>query len=522
MATERLSMRNVKEILRQKLLLGRSHREIARSLGLSAGSVSNVGGRAKDVGVHEWEEVAEVDENVLEQKLFGPRVQGWAARPLPDPVHIDTELRRPGVTLQLLHLEYLESHEGGYRYTQFCEYYKQWKRRQGPTMRQVHRAGEKLFVDYAGQKPRIVDASSGEVTEVELFVAVLGASNYTYAEATYTQGSEDWIASHVHAFEFFGGVPGGVVPDQLKSGVTEACRYEPLLQRTYAECLTHYGTAGLPARPGKSRDKAKVEAGVLVAERWILARLRNQTFFSLAELNRRIVELVGELNARVMKHYGASRRELFERLERAVLRPLPESRFVYGAWHFVKLNIDYHFVLDHHFYSAPHQLIGERLDVRLTARTVEIFLRGRRVDSHARSRKKGGFTTKPEHMPKAHREHAEWTPSRMIRWAEKLGPETTALVTAILRDRPHPEQGYRSCLGILRLEKLYGRERLEAACARAVAVRARSYKHVAAILKHRLEREPLPSARPAANANSVTHENVRGPSYYQQGDSHDE
>jgi transposase len=260
---------------------------------------------------------------------------------------------------------------------------------------------------------------------------------------------------------------------------------------------------------------------VLVAERWILARLRNQTFFSLAELNRRIAELVRELNSRVMKHYGASRRELFERLERAALRPLPEARFVYGVWHFVKLNIDYHFVLDHHFYSAPHQLIGERLEVRLSARTVEIFLRGRRIDSHPRSRKRGAFTTKPEHMPKAHREHAEWTPSRMIRWAEKVGPETTALVTAILRDRPHPEQGYRSCLGILRLEKLYDRERLEAACARAVAVRARSYKHVAAILKHRLEQQPLPAAR-AANLNSVAHENVRGPSYYQQGDSHDE
>jgi transposase len=241
---------------------------------------------------------------------------------------------------------------------------------------------------------------------------VLGASNYTYAEATHTQSSQDWIGSHVRAFDFFGGVAGGVVPDQLKSGVTVPCRYEPGLQRTYAECLAHYGTAGIPARPGKSRDKAKVEAGVLVAERWILARLRNQTFFSLAELNRRIAELVAELNARVMKRYGASRRDLFERLERPALQPLPQTRFVYGEWHFVKLNIDYHFVLDHHFYSGPHQLIGERLDVRATATTVEIFLRGRRIDSHARSYRRGGFTTNPEHMPKAHREHAEWTPSR--------------------------------------------------------------------------------------------------------------
>lgn len=521
MATERLSMRNVKEILRQKLLLRRSNREIGASVRLSAGSVSNVLGRARDAGLRDWAELAELDEETLERRIYGPRVSNAAERPLPDVVHIDTELRRPGVTLQLLHLEYLEQHPHGYRYTQFCEHFKQWKRRQGPTMRQSHRAGEKLFVDYAGDKPRIVDRDTGEVVDVELFVAVLGASNYTYAEATLTQSSPDWIASHVRAFEFYGGVAGGVVPDQLRSGVSEPCRYEPRIQRTYAECLAHYGTAALPARPGKSRDKAKVEAGVLVVERWILARLRNQTFFSLAELNRRIAELVSELNARVMRHYGVSRRELFEKLERSALRPLPETSFVYGEWHFAKLNIDYHFVLDHHFYSAPHQLIGERLDVRLTARTVEIFLRGRRIDSHARSYRRGGFTTKPEHMPKSHREHAEWTPSRMIRWANKIGPETTALVSAILRDRPHPEQGYRSCLGILRLEKLYGRERLEAASARAVAVGARSYKHVAAILKHRLEGTPLP-ARRAANANSVAHENVRGPSYYTEGNEHDE
>ena len=328
-------------------------------------------------------------------------------------------------------------------------------------------------------------------------------------------------AAYVRAFEFLGGVPGGVVPDQLKSGVTEACRYEPGVQRTYDECLTHYGTAALPARPGKARDKAKVDAGVLVAERWILARLRNQTFFSLVELNRRIAELVRELNNRVMKHYGESRAALFEKLERRALRPLPDYRFVYGEWHFVKLNIDYHFVLEHHFYSAPHQLIGQRLDVRLTSRTVEIFLRGRRIDSHARSYRRGGFTTKPEHMPKSHRAHAEWTPSRMVRWANKVGPETTTLVSLILRDRPHPEQGYRSCLGILRLEKLYGRDRLEAASARAVAVGARSYKHVAAILKHRLDGAPMP-ARRAANANSVAHENVRGPSYYKQGKENDE
>jgi transposase len=485
---------------------------------ISAGGVGETVRRARGAGFTAFEEVAGLDDDELERRLYGPRITARAARPLPDPAWVDTELRRSGVTLMLLHLEYLEQHADGYRYTKFCDHYQSWKRRQGPTMRQVHRAGEKLFVDYAGKKPCIVDRNTGEVVEVELFVAVLGASNYTFVEATLTQKSRDWIASHVRAFEFFGGVTSAVVPDQLKTGVSASCRYEPQTQRTYAEMLCHYGTAALPARPRKPRDKAKVEAGVLVAERWILARLRDQTFYSLSELNARIAELLRDLNARVMRHYRASRRELFERLDKPALKGLPADRFVFGEWKLCKLNIDYHFEYDAHYYSAPFQLQGEKLDVRATATTIEAYLRNTRVAAHPRSYQPGRHTTRPEHMPRAHRAHAEWSPTRLIRWATKIGPHTATLVAAILASRPHPEQGYRSCLGILRLAKRYGEERLEAACARAVAVQARSYKHVEGILKNGLDRlEPLPSH--AANTNGGHHENVRGPDYYKQGDN---
>jgi transposase len=511
-------MRHVKEILRQKWHLARAHREIARSVGLSVGAIGETLRRATKAGL-EWAEVQKLDEGALEGRLYRHRPPRRTGRPLPDPAALHLELRKKGVTLQLLHVEYLEQHPDGYRYTQFCEIYKRWLARQAPTMRHVHRAGEKMFTDYSGARPSIVDAATGEVVEVELFVAVLGASNYTYAEATRTQQSVDWIESHIRALDFFEGAAAVWVPDQLKSGVTRACRYEPGVQRTYAELAEHYGSVVIPARPRTPRDKAKAEAGVLVAQRWILARLRHQTFFSLEALNERIAELLDELNRRTMKAYKASRRELFERLDRPALGALPPTRFVYGVWKVAKVSeLDYHVEYEGHYYSVPHALVGEHVDVRVSARTVEVFYKGRRVASHTRSHRRGQHTTVPAHMPKSHRAHAEWTPARLIRWGNKVGVGTGALVTAIFHDRPHPEQGYRSCLGILRLEKRYGPARLEAACARALAAGARSYKHVATILKHGLDRLELapPDSPPRA---PIAHANVRGPDYYRQGES---
>jgi len=510
-------MHKTREILRQKWVLGRSHREVARSLGVSFGAVATVMSRAKLAGVESYEEAERLGDPELEKRLYGARREPQAARerPLPDFGYLHAERRRPGVTLQLLHLEYLEQHPDGYRYSQFCERYRSWLRRQRVTMRQVHRGGEKLFTDYAGKKPHVVDGRTGEVTDVELFVAVLGASSYTFAEATLTQRSADFIASHTRALEYFGGVPSLLVPDQLKSAVTLPCRYEPGIQRTYEEFSRHYGTAILPARPARPRDKAKVEAGVLVVERWILARLRNETFFSLDALNERISELLEDLNDRPMRAYGKSRRELFERLDRPALKPLPVERFVYGEWKLAKVSIDYHVEIDHHYYSAPFGLVGEYVEVRSTAATVEVYFRGSRVASHVRSYRRGGFTTVAEHMPKSHQKHLEWTPSRLIHWASTLGPKTAELVEAILTERRHPEQGYRSCLGILRLERVYGKERLEAACTRAVAVRARSYRHVDSILKNGLDRVPLPDASAPAEPQLPLHDNIRGGTYYQ-------
>jgi len=504
-------MRKTREILRQKWQLGRSHREVAVSVAVSAGAVANTIDRAARAGL-DWAAVEGVDDDELERRLYPPVSTGMAARPLPDFARLHAERTRPGVTLELLHLEYLDEQPGGYRYSQFCEHYREWLRARQVSMRQEHRAGEKQFVDYSGKRPSIVDRTTGEHVPVELFVAVLGASNYTYVEATATQRGADFIASHVRAFEYFGGVAAALVPDQLKSGVTYACRYEPGIQRTYEELARHYGTTVLPARPARPRDKAKVEVAVQVAQRWILARLRNQTFFSLDELNQRIGDLLEELNARRMRVYGCSRRELFERVELSSLRPLPQERFVYGEWKTARSNIDYHVELDHHYYSTPHSLVHEQVDARLTATTVELFYKNRRVATHPRSYVRGRHTTIAAHMPRLHQKHLEWTPSRIIHWAQTIGPSTALLVEAIIADRPHPEHGYRSCLGIPRLGKRYGDERLEAACGRAFTVGARSYRQVDAILKNGLDRLAVEPNEP--EPATTTHDNVRGRDYY--------
>jgi transposase len=514
MATERLSMRQIREILRQKWALSCSHRQVAASLAVSLGTVTSVLRRATHAAL-EWAQVQTLTDEALEARLYGAPATPGATRPLPDCAYLHTERRKPGVTLELLHLEYLEQHPTGYRYTRFCDLYRRWLACHRLTMRQEHRAGEKVFVDYAGQQPRIVDPTTGVVTEVELFVGVLGASNYTFTEATRTQQLPDWLGSHARMFRFFGGVTTAIVCDQLKSGVTIPCRYEPGLQRTYDEFAQHFGTTILPARPAKARDKAKVEVAVQITERWILARLRHETFFSLAALNARIAELRTDLNARRMRRYQASRQELFERVDRPALRPLPSTPFVYGEWKLARVNIDYHVEVDGHYYSVPHALVQAQVDVRLTAMTVEIFHRGQRVAVHLRSAARGQHTTLPAHMPKAHQQHREWSPSRLIAWAETVGPQTAALVAAILASRPHPVQGYRSCLGILRLARRDGAVRLEAACARALAVGARSYRHVDAILKHGLDRCPLPDAGPAPTARPLVHDQLRGPAYYQ-------
>lgn len=516
MATQRLTMKNIREILRQKWALQRTHRDVAASLGVSAGVVGKIVGKANEAGLT-WEVVQSMSDEDLERVVYDGEPASAVLRPLPDFPYIHTERRRKGVTLALLHIEYLERNPTGYRYTQFCELYRRWLARRKLSMRQIHRAGEKCFVDYAGQRPYLVDRDTGECRPVELFVMVLGASNLTYAEATLTQRGADFVASHMRGFEYFGGVPLATVCDQLKSGVSRACRYEPEIQRTYEAMAVHYGTTVLPARPQHPRDKAKVEVAVQIAERWILACLRNEEFTTLDALNARIAELLEILNGRTMRRYGASRRALFEAVERKHLQPLPTERFAYCVFTRATVNIDYHVAYDDHAYSVPYQLRYESdpvVDLRVTATTIEILHKNRRVASHARSYAKHRHTTVPEHMPDAHRKHLEWTPSRIIAWAAKIGACMQAMVEKILESRRHPEQGYRTCLGLLRLSNEYGDARVEAACARALGVRAYSYRHVKSILEHNLDRQTPTPTDDGAPTTAIEHENIRGAKYY--------
>lgn len=510
---ERMAVSRIREIVRLRWALKLSVREVARAAGVSTGVVSKTEHRALRAGLS-WSEVEQLGEAELERRLYGgPKHWRAPERELPDPVSIHRELRRPGVTLELLHLEYLRSHPDGYRYTAFCDHYRRWVSKQSPVMRQVHRAGEKLFVDYSGQRPKIVDRSSGEVVDVELFVCVLGASNYTYAEATASQKVSDFVSSHVRAFEYFGGVPKQTVPDQLRSAVSVPSRYEPTVNRTYAELGRHYGTAVVPARPRKPRDKAKVEVAVQVTQRWVLARLRDETFFSLGELNARIWELLGELNARPMKKLGGvSRRELFEQYERAALLPLPADRYEVAEWKAATVAPDYHVALYDHYYSVPYVLVREMVEARLTAKTVELFHRGERVASHARSHEKYRHTTDPQHMPAAHRAHFAGG-DELLEWGAKIGPMTHAMVQRIFESNPVREVSWRSAKGLQRVCGRYGPKRTEAACQRALHLGARSYKPVERMLRLGREQIPLPGEEPAERA-SIVHANVRGPDYY--------
>lgn len=511
MPRPRSAMRKIREILRLALGEGLSRRQVGAATGSPYTTVADHLARAARAGLG-WPLPDGMDDAQLEARLFA-REAPPASRPIPDWAAVHRELRRKGVTLQLLHLEHKAEHPDGYQYTQFCRRYREWQGRLDLVMRQEHRPGEKLFVDFAGQTLPIVDPDTGEIRQAQLFVAVLGASSYTYAEAFASQVLPDWIAGHVHALEAFGGCARLIVPDNLRSGVTRPHRYEPDLNRTYEEMAAHYGAAVIPARSGKPRDKAKVENGVLQAERWVLAALRDRTFFSLAEANAAIAERVAWLNARPFRKLPGSRLSFFEELERPALRPLPAARYEYAEWRSARVNIDYHVEVDRHWYSVPYQLVGQVCDIRVTAGVVEVLHRARRVASHPRSGRRGSFTTQPSHMPEAHRRHAEWTPGRIVAWAERTGPATAGLVAAIMAGRPHPEQGFRSCLGIMRLGRRYGDDRLEAAAARALAVRALSYRSVESILKAGLDGLPLPGAEP--DASVIRHANVRGARYYE-------
>ncbi|RMF11835.1 MAG: IS21 family transposase, partial [Alphaproteobacteria bacterium] len=484
----REGMRKIADALRLKAA-GLSTRKIAASLGVGQSTVSEYLKRAERTGLS-WPLPAGLDDAALEGRLYPADASLRRGLLQPDWPAVHRELKRSkSVTLSLLWEEYRADHSGdGYGYSRFCELYRRWEGRLTPTMRHHHFAGERAFVDYAGDTVPVIDPTTGEVREAQVFVGVLGASSYTFAEATWTQTLPDWISSHVRMLEFFGGVPGLLVSDNLKSGVTKACFYEPALNRTYADLALHYDTAIIPARPDKPKDKAKVEAGVQIVQRWIVARLRKRSFHSLAELNAAIREELDKLNAKVTRHLGASRRELFERLDRPALKPLPAQAYEYAEWRERRAGLDYHVEIDKHYYSVPYQLLRQKLWARITARTVEIFHRNQRVASHVRTSGNRGHSTVAEHMPASHRQYAGLTPAEIKRQAARIGPNTSTLVERVLEGKAHPEQGFRTCLGIVRLAKPHGRDALEAACLRAIEINGLTCQSVQSILRNNLHR----------------------------------
>jgi transposase len=503
-------MRKIEEVLRLHQAGGRSNREIARAVRVSPTTVAAYLRRARQAGLS-WPLAEGLTERAVEAALFPPTAASRVQRPEPDWAAVHRQLGRSGVTLELLWQEYRERHPDGYQYSAFCLHYRAFAQALPVTLRQSHAPGERLFVDYSGQTVPIIDPATGEEHRAQIFVAVLGASNDTFVEATWSQGLADWLGSHVRCLEFLGGVPELLVPDNLKSAVTSPSRYEPDLNPSYAELAAHYGVAVLPARVRKPRDKAKVEAGVLLAQRWILARLRHQRFFSLDELNDAIRPLLTDLNRHPFQRLPGSRQSVFETVDRPALKPLPTTRYAFAEWKRATVGIDYHVEVDRHYYSVPYRYARQSVDVRFTATTVELFHRGERLASHLRSRIPGGHTTVAAHLAPAHQVVAGWNTQRFLDWAAQIGPQTQTVIERVLQARPHPQQGYRTALGILRLAKAYGNERLEVACQRATRFQTLTYRSLASILKHGLDRQ---STTPTQTPLPLQHANVRGPAYY--------
>jgi transposase len=503
-------MRKIREVLRLRLEHGMTAREVAGACGLGCTTVVEYGYRAKAAGLV-WPPPEDLSDAALEALLFPPPPPQETDRPLPDWGHIRSELSRKGVTLTLLWREYKEEHPNGYRYSRFSQLFREWEGAHSYSMIQHHRPGEKLFVDFSGLTMRLTNPESGETHKVEIFVAATGYSQFIFARACRTQTLRDWLDCHTCAFEFLGGCPEVVVPDNLKSGVKTPCRFDPEKNPSYAEFARHYDIVVLPARSRRPKDKAKVENGVQQVERWVLAPLRDRVFFSMEELQEAMDAEVRALNDRKLTDVPHSRRELFEAEERAKLKPLPNSRYELAEWKKAKVGPDYHVRFASQAYSVPHRYCGKSVDVRLTTQRVEVYLAGALLAAHDRGIALRHISTVPEHMPESHREHAEWTPQRLVGWASEFGPSTRELVEAMLLAYVHPEHGFRPAMGIVSLSKRYGAERLERACARALRGGATNYQSVKSILAKGLDGLEIQSEEPSPVAS---HANVRGKGYF--------
>lgn len=503
-------MRKLMEVARLHLEHNLGIRPIARACNISASTASAYVEKLKELEAT-YEEISEMDEGALSDLLF-PREVKVSKKALPDFDYLHRELKKKGVTLQLLHEEYKRDNPDGYERTQFYHLYHEWAKKGDPVMRLTHKSGEKMFVDFSGDKPCWQDPFTGEIKKAELFVSVLGASSYTFARAVPDQKQENFAGCIVRALEYYGGSPECLVPDNLKGAVTKACYYDPEINRILVALAGHYHIAVLPTRAGRARDKAKVENGVLQAQRRVLAAIRNRTFFSINELNRAIIEEAEKLNKRPMKLIGKSRYDLFIESEKNTLSPLPSERFIIASWKKAKVHIDYHVVVEKTYYSVPYTLIGQTVDIRYTGSLIEIYHQGKRVASHMQINKPGAFVTEDIHMPHQHRQYLQWTPERIKRWGEKIGPSTKELMDRIMEHRDHPEHGFRNCLGIIRLSKTYSPERTEQACARALDMGAYNYRSIKSILERNLENLP-----PGEQKNIIRlHANIRGNEYYRE------
>lgn len=504
MGQARLPVRKIREALRLKAE-GFGDRQIAAAIGSARSTVQECLRRCREADIR-WPLPAELDEAALHARLY-QRAVPLSRTPQPDFAYLHAELKRRGVTRMLLWQEYQDAHPDGWQYSVFCDQYRRWLSSQEIVLRQEHLPGDKGFIDYAGQTVPIVDRLTGEVRQAQVFIAVLGCSNYTFAEATWTQALPDWLASHVRAFEYFSGTPAALVPDNLKSAVTKARRYEPDLNRAYSDFAEHYGVAILPARVRKPRDKAKVETGVLIVERWILARLRNRVFFSLAELNQSIAELLEHLNTRPFKKMAGCRRSRFVELDKPALRPLPPRPYEFAEWRKSKVHPDYHIEVGRAYYSVPYRFVGERVDVRLTAQAVEIFHAGTLIAAHAKAQERGRRSTRRAHRPDKHVAVIENTLIRTLKRARDIGPATAAVIENQAAHRKHPEETLRCAQGILRLARDFSPAELEQACERALALRSYSYRAVRTLIEN-------PASLPVQPALDLAHENVRGPEYF--------
>jgi transposase len=508
-------MRKIREVMRLSYGLKASRREIALSVNVARSTVAEYLYRAEAAGLS-WPLPESLSDEDLERRLFPPAPEsGEPKRSAPDWPEVQRQLARKGVTLLLVWQEYREKHPDGYGYSRYASLHREWLDKTDLRMRQHHKAGEKLFVDFAGLTMPVTDPKTGQVRSVQVFASAMGASQRIFAKAYESQSLENWLGANSDAFEFYGALPKILVPDNLKSGVTRADRFEPVVNPAFAEFARHYHLAVLPARSKKPRDKAKVENGVLQVERWVLAPLRDRTFFSLDELNQAIAFKVEELDVRLMKGPNSSRRELFEEIDRPAMRVLDVPRYQFARWKRAKVAPDYCVEFEGHRYSVPFTLVGRHVEVRANLNTVEIFCDSLRVCGHPRSISRRGFTIEKAHMPVAHREYAEWTPERLGSWAAHTGPSTQEYVRRMMASRLHPQQAFRSCMGILSLSRSFTPERLEAACARALRFGGQGYRNVKTILEKGLDQEES-SAQPILVEVGV-HANVRGAEYYSEG-----